>query len=167
VTEYLYSVTEHMRRSWSLNPAIQHLRLLETAFLLSGLERVSAGHARSRGSSPNLVFWNNGLVSAMGTQGLRQIRSESNLWGRLVENAVGAHLLNHLQGLPYEITYWRHHRHEVDYGVRSGRHLWIIEVKSAHPRTAPGRHGAGGVLCHGSRRDSDMSTGAQKKGKAP
>lgn len=115
-----------------------YLRLLETAFLLSGLERFSAGHARSRGSSPKLVFWNNGLVSAMGTQSFRQIRSERDFWGRLVENAVGAHLLNHLQGLPYEITYWRHHRHEVDYVVRSGRHLWVIEVKSGRPRTAPG-----------------------------
>lgn len=133
--------------------------LIETAFLLSGLERFSAGHARSRGSSPKLVFWNNGLVNAMGSGSFRQIRSEPDLWGRLVENAVGAHLLNHLQGLPYEITYWRHHRHEVDYVVRSGRHLWIIEVKSGRPRTAPGRHGAGGVLCHGSRRDSEVSTG--------
>ncbi len=58
--------------------------------------------------------------------------------GRLVENAVGAHLLNHLQGLPYEVTYWRHRNDEVDFVVRTPRGLWAIEVKSGRPAKAPG-----------------------------
>jgi len=41
-----------------------YLRLLETAFLASGLERYSKGEARKRGSSPKLVLWNNALITA-------------------------------------------------------------------------------------------------------
>lgn len=55
-----------------------------------------------------------------------------------MENAVGAHLLNHLQGLPYEVTYWRHRNHEVDYIVRSARSTWAIEVKSGRPGSSSG-----------------------------
>jgi hypothetical protein len=115
-----------------------YIRLLETAFLLSGLERYSGGRARSRGSSPKLVFWNNALVSALSLSTFDEARADATYWGRLVENAVGGHLLNHLQGLPYEITYWRHRSDEVDYIVRTGRHLWAIEVKSGRPGSGSG-----------------------------
>jgi hypothetical protein len=60
-----------------------------------------------------------------------------------VENAVGAHLLNHLQGLAYEICYWRDRRDEVDFVVRAGRTTWGLEVKSGLPRKAEGM----GVFC--------------------
>jgi predicted AAA+ superfamily ATPase len=115
-----------------------YLRLLETAFLVSGLEQFSAGQARRRGSSPKLVVWNNALVNAMRVQGRDQVRADPALWGRLVENAVGAHLLNHLQGLPYEVSYWRDRQGEIDYVVRSGRSTWAVEVKSGRPHPAPG-----------------------------
>jgi len=36
-----------------------YLKLLETAFLVSGLELFSRGSVRKRGSSPKLVLWNN------------------------------------------------------------------------------------------------------------
>lgn len=110
-----------------------YLRLLETAFLASGLERFSAGRARSRGSSPKLVLWNDALVTAVGLRSFEAARSDPTFWGRLVENAVGAHLLNHLQGLAFEVTYWRERNDEVDYVVRSGSHVWAIEVKSGRP----------------------------------
>jgi len=41
--------------------------------------------------------------------------------------------LNHLQGLPYEVTYWLHRNDEVDYVVRAGDKIWAIEVKSGRP----------------------------------
>ncbi|MBW2254652.1 MAG: DUF4143 domain-containing protein, partial [Deltaproteobacteria bacterium] len=92
-----------------------YLRLLETAFLVTGLERFSAGEARSRGSSPKLILWNNALVTALNLRSAAEVREDPTWWGRLVENAVGAHLLNHLQGLRYEVTYWRDRQAEVDF----------------------------------------------------
>ena len=110
-----------------------YLKLLDTAFLVTGLERFSAGHARSRGSSPKLVLWNNALPSALSLRSFAHTRSKPDIWGRLVENAVGGHLLNHLQGLAYEVTYWRHRNDEVDYVVRTAGGLWALEVKSGRP----------------------------------
>jgi uncharacterized protein len=81
------------------------LRFLDSAFLVRGLERYSPGGVRSRGSSPKLVFWNNALVTAIGQASFADTRRDHAAWGRLVENAVGAHLLNRLQGLGYEICY--------------------------------------------------------------
>ena len=46
----------------------QYLKLLESAFLASGLELFSLGVRRKRGSSPKLLLWNNGLISALSTR---------------------------------------------------------------------------------------------------
>ncbi|HEX9639190.1 MAG TPA: DUF4143 domain-containing protein [Acidobacteriota bacterium] len=115
-----------------------YLRLLETAFLASGLDRFKAGHPARRASSPKLVLWNNALVSGLGLSGFEEAREDPSQWGRLVENAVGAHLLNHLQGAPHEVSYWRERSDEVDFVVRAGKRVWAIEVKSGRPRRAMG-----------------------------
>lgn len=115
-----------------------YLRLLERAFLVSGLERFSAGRARTRGSSPKLVLWNDALVTAVGLRSFAETRADSALWGRLVENAVGAHLLGRLEDPIYEVTYWRERNQEVDYVVRAGTRLWGLEVKSGRPARLPG-----------------------------
>ena len=59
-------------------------------------------------------------------------------WGRLVENAVGAHRLNHLPAPEWGVTYWRRGNAEVDYVVERGRTVWGLEVKSGRPRPPPG-----------------------------
>lgn len=115
-----------------------YLKLLDTAFLVTGLERFSAGQARSRGSSPKLVLWNNALPNALGLRSFEAARSQPDVWGRLVENAVGGHFLNNLQGLSYEVTYWRHRTDEVDYIVRTTSSLRAIEVKSGRPGALAG-----------------------------
>jgi uncharacterized protein len=109
----------------------RYLRLLETAFLASGLELFSVGQVRKRGSTPKLVLWNNALINALGLRSRAQARADGAWWGRLVENAVGAHLLNGLQGPEWSVTYWRDGDHEVDYVVAHGTRVWGIEVKSA------------------------------------
>ena len=115
-----------------------YVRLLESAFLLSGLERFSVGKARSRGSSPKLILWNNALISALGLRSFEQTRNDPALWGRMVENAVGAHLLNQLPSLSYEVTYWRERNFEVDFVVRTADAVHAIEVKSGRPNAMRG-----------------------------
>jgi len=58
-----------------------------------------------------------------------------------VENAVGAHLLNHLAQAMWEVTYWRERDDEIDYVVRSPQGVCGIEVKSGRP--ARSLHGLG------------------------
>jgi len=115
-----------------------YLRLLTSAFLASGLDGFSAGHERKRASSPKLVLWNNALVSAMSSKTYADALADPVWWGRLVENAVGAHLLNSLPPLEYSVTTWRERNEEVDYVVVRGRQVWGLEVKSGRGGKAPG-----------------------------
>ncbi len=110
-----------------------YLRLLETAYLVSGLELFSRGQVRKRGSSPKFVLWNNALVNALSLLSRKQARADGRWWGRLVENAVGAHLLNGLQGPDWSVTYWRDGDAEVDFVVAHGTRIWALEVKSGRP----------------------------------
>jgi hypothetical protein len=110
-----------------------YLKLLETAFLVSGLELYSVGRGRRRGSSPKLILWNSALIHALSPWSFAQARREGAWWGRVVENAVGAHLLNHLPEPVWQVTYWREGNQEVDFVVTQGREVWALEVKSGRP----------------------------------
>ena len=115
-----------------------YLRLLETAFLVSGLELFSRGQRRKRGSSPKLALWNQALINALAPRSSEDAQEDPGWWGRLVENAVGAHLLNHLPAPEWGVTYRRRGNAEVDYVVERGRAVWGLEVKSGRPRPACG-----------------------------
>ena len=115
-----------------------YLRLLETAFLASGLELFTKGQVRKRGSSPKLIVWNNALVNAPSLQTFDQAYADGAWWGRLVENAVGACLLNDLQGPLWSVTYWRDANEEVDFVVNHGAHIWALEVKSGRASKTSG-----------------------------
>jgi len=110
-----------------------YLRLLEMAYLVSGLELFSRGQPRKRGSSPKLILWNNALISAQGLRSRAAAAADGAWSGRLVENAVGATLLNGLHGPAWSVTYWREGDHEVDFVVAHGAGVWAVEVKSGRP----------------------------------
>jgi hypothetical protein len=83
-----------------------------------------------RGSSPKLLALNNALITA-----LRPDDSEEpEVRGRLVETAVGAHLLRGAQASGFELSWWREANREVDFVMRKGRSLVAIEVKSGRRR---------------------------------
>ncbi len=111
-----------------------YLHLLGSAFLLRGLEKYRAGSVKKRGSSPKLVLLNNALISAISGYPFNEALANPSWWGRLVENAVGAHIISCSQGYPWEVLYWRESNAEVDYVVKTPRKLWAIEVKSKRPR---------------------------------
>jgi len=115
-----------------------YLRLLESAFLISGLDLFKGNIQRKRGSSPKLIIWNNGLINALKGESFSVSRENFSWWGRLVENAVGAHLLNHLTGINYEVYYWRYKGLEIDFVIKTPRQLWGIEVKSGNTKNEKG-----------------------------
>ncbi len=117
-----------------------YLELLESAFLVSGLPVFAKGQIRKRAGSPKLILWNNALISALSTETFAGLRGNSSMWGRLVENAVGAYLLNALSPTAFSISHWRHAGHEVDFVVQRGNTIWAIEVKSGTANKASGLH---------------------------
>jgi len=107
-----------------------YLRLLERAFMASGIELFSQGQIRKRGSSPKLILWNNAFINALSLRSRSDVQADGGQWGRLVENAVGAHLLCGLSPTEFAVTYWRDGSAEVDFVVTAGKRTWAIEVKS-------------------------------------
>jgi predicted AAA+ superfamily ATPase len=115
-----------------------YLQLLERAFLVSGLEQYSKSTSRKKASSPKLILWNNALITGPSTISFEESIRDTALRGRLVENAVGAHLINHLIELPYAVHYWREQNHEVDFVVSTSRRLFAVEVKSGKTGSVSG-----------------------------
>lgn len=116
-----------------------YLELLGGSGLVTGLQKYSGSRVRQRGSSPKLVALNTALVSAGSDLGPTATRERPDLWGRLVESAVGAHLMNTVTSPGTTVTYWRDGRDEVDFVVASASSLLALEVKSGRPTdTFPG-----------------------------
>lgn len=77
------------------------------------------------------------LFRELDKSGFKDTRSDLPWWGRLVENAAGAHLLNSLDGLTHQAMYWRDGNDEVDFVIKTPRKTWAVEVKSGLDK--PGR----------------------------
>lgn len=107
-----------------------YLELLSGAGMVVGLPKYSGGRARQRGSSPKLQVMNTALMTAPSSIPFEQAQEDRDFWGRLVESAVGAHLVNAFGATNAEVFYWRERNREVDFVVKSGRVTVAIEVKS-------------------------------------
>jgi uncharacterized protein len=122
-----------------------YLELLEGAGMACGLQKYAGQAVRQRGSSPKLQVFNTAFMGAIAATegfGFQRLRDIPELWGRLVESAVGAQLLakylGHSTTSP-TIHYWRDGPREVDFVIHEKSELFAIEVKSGHKeRQAPG-----------------------------
>ena len=110
-----------------------YLGLLGGAWLLTGLDKFAGDAARSRGSSPKLQVLNTALMTALLGRSRDEMRRDGEAWGRLVESAVGAHLLNTAPP-GATVSYWRDRGAEVDFVVQLGGRTLAIEVKSGRAR---------------------------------
>jgi predicted AAA+ superfamily ATPase len=113
-----------------------YLNLLANAFLVAPLERWSGSRIKQRGSIPKLLVLDNALVSATSGQSYKQLKSDRSLWGRLIENAVGARLYLILQNKGANLLYWRQRQEEVDFVFQLGGEVYAVEVKSSAKKTA-------------------------------
>ncbi|MEE1943996.1 ATP-binding protein [Pedobacter sp. KR3-3] len=108
-----------------------YLQLLDTAGLLGGIEKFAADIIRKRSSSPKFQVHNNALISAQHNAFFEEVRQQPAEWGRIVESAIGAHLLNSALVEGYKIFYWRNRNDEVDFVLEKRGRIVGIEVKSA------------------------------------
>lgn len=111
-----------------------YLDLLASAGMLVGLQKYSGAAVNRRGSSPKLQVLNTALMTAQSGLSQKELRSDGESWGRLVESAVGAHLANVSSTGLSELFYWRERNREVDFVIKAGRTLVAIEVKSGRRR---------------------------------
>ena len=116
-----------------------YLNTLDEARLLCGLQKYARDEARKYNSVPKLMVYNTALLTAQTNTTFHRTFTTPNLWGRWVESAVGAYLLNQADEYDYKLYYWRENSDEVDFIVESGEQQIAIEVKS-------GRRGANNGL---------------------
>jgi predicted AAA+ superfamily ATPase len=115
-----------------------YLSLLGSAGLLSGIEKYSGSIIRQRASSPKFMVHNTALMSSSATELFTDIKAHPDRWGRYVESAVGAHLLDgHMKGF-YSLYYWRKGDSEVDFVLVRGEKILALEVKSGSKRGRSG-----------------------------
>lgn len=107
-----------------------YLDLLSGAGLLIGLQKFANQNVRRKGSSPKFAVYNNALMSAQSGKSFLEATEDRVFLGRLVESAVGAHLLNSIRGTQIELFYWREGDREVDFVLRLGDKIIAIEVKN-------------------------------------
>lgn len=114
-----------------------YLSLLDSAGLLGGLEKFSKDQARKRSSSPKFQVHNTAFMSALQPYDFQMIFDDKEKWGRIVESAVGAHLINNAYMQGYSLFYWREGNYEVDFVLEHKGRIIAMEVKSGHSiRTA-------------------------------
>lgn len=111
-----------------------YLNLLEGAGLVAGLQKFHKKQVRQRASSPKLQIMNTALMTTTSPYSFVSARQDREYWGRLVESAVGAHLVNSTRGKKIEVFYWLERNQEVDFILRSGKDLVALEVKSGRMR---------------------------------
>lgn len=114
-----------------------YLSLLDDAGMLAGLEKYAGQEVRRRGSSPKFQVYNNALLSATIPYSFVTVRRDPERWGRIVESAVGAFLLNEVTTRGLKLYYWRETNAEIDFLVAKGDHIAAIEVKSGATRERP------------------------------
>ncbi|MDR0207294.1 MAG: ATP-binding protein, partial [Bacteroidales bacterium] len=107
-----------------------YLSLLSNCGLLGGLEKFSGSVVKKRSSSPKFQVFNNALITSYLKTDFRQSLQTPDLWGKVVESAVGTHLLGKSITENYKLYYWREGSCEVDFVIEYGGKLLGMEVKS-------------------------------------
>ena len=114
-----------------------YLELLDQCALLTGLHKYAQDDARKRGSIPKYQVYNNALLTAYKGRSFLTDRTDTMLWGRWVESAVGAHLQSMTEEAGYQVYYWREtasnkadRDKEVDFIIVHNGEVTAIEVKS-------------------------------------
>lgn len=115
-----------------------YLRLLDSAGLLGGIEKYSSETVRKRASSPKFQVYNNAILSALSSVNLETLPNQAPVWGRWVESAVGAHLINVQAKTSMKVFYWRNGNDEVDFVMHYQGKIIGLEVKSNHKRQLSG-----------------------------
>jgi uncharacterized protein len=129
-------MTGQLQDAGNVTTLAHYLDLLSGAGLVTGLQKYANQSMRRRGSSPKLQVLNTALMSAQLGLSFEEARRDRATWGRLVESAVGAHLLNSIRGTQWELYYWREGDAEVDFVLQKGKQLIAIEVKSGNESLA-------------------------------
>lgn len=134
----LTKVQGELMEKGNITTLSNYLSLLKSAGLLCGLEKFSGDIIRTRSSKPKFQVFNNALIAAQSELTKDMAKNDHKLWGRLVESAIGMHLLNKTYTENFNLYYWNENSNEVDFVIEKGDKIIGIEVKSGKDSTNNG-----------------------------
>lgn len=119
----------HLQDAGNTTTLTRYLHLLSQAGLLTGLPNHTGSLVSVKASIPKLNVLNTAFMAAVCGYSFDEARADRSHWGRMVESAVGAHLVNTASPAT-AVKYWRHRNNEVDFVLHRGPNLIGVEVKS-------------------------------------
>ncbi len=122
----LQKMLGQLQEKGSINTLAHYLDILAGAFLVKPISKWSAKPIRVKASSPKMIVLNNALINSLRGIPYSSAMADRSFRGRLVENAVGAVLVNSRE----DVYYWNDRDIEVDFIIRRGEQLIALEVKS-------------------------------------
>lgn len=105
-------------------------RLLDSAWMITGLQKFSGSTIKIKSSTPKLLSYNTAFVSVYSNVDFKTAATKPEIWGRRVEQSVGAYLLNQSRINNFDLFYWREGNAEVDFVLRKNKRIVTVEVKS-------------------------------------
>lgn len=115
-----------------------YLTLLDKANVLKALEKYHPKALERKKTSPRLMVYDTGLMTAVAGRPKELLLGDSELRGHLVESAVGARLLALAPALGFDVQWWRERDDEVDFVLSGGGKLAAVEVKSGRTKSQGG-----------------------------
>jgi uncharacterized protein len=98
---------------------------------LGGLDKFSPNMVRKRASSPKFQVHNTAIMSGISNESFDTLSDNPRSWGRWVESAIGAHLINQVfKNKKLSLYYWKEGNDEVDFIVEYKKQVIGLEVKS-------------------------------------
>ena len=121
-----------LQDSGNVTTLAKYLSAIDESRLLCGLQKYANDNARKYNSIPKMMVYNTALLSSLSGLAYKKAFASPKIWGRWVESAVGAHLLNMADGLDYRVYYWRERNYEVDFILEHNNKRIAVEVKSGY-----------------------------------
>ena len=115
-----------------------YIDLLSDSGLLGRIDKYAGTTMRQRASKPKFQVFNTSLLSAQQAFSFQDVQLEPKIWGRFVESAIGAHLINASISDGINVFYWREKNEEVDFSLEKDNQLIALEVKSGKNTSAKG-----------------------------
>lgn len=133
----LTKILGQLQDAGNVTTLASYLEILNQCALLTGLQKFANDDVRKRNSIPKYQVYNNALLTAYKGRTFLADRTDTLVWGRWVESAIGTHILASAEELDYQVFYWREPArtsngkdNEVDYIILRDGQLTAIEVKS-------------------------------------
>lgn len=104
-------------------------KLLDEVWLISGLQKFSGSKIKTKASSPKWLIYNTSLSSVYDDSDFKSTKKNQVKWGRKVEQAIGAYLINSGRINNFQVYYWRDVNDEVDFIIQKKNVVIPIEVK--------------------------------------